>query len=110
LTAAGNTRAARNTRAADPGLAGERTELAWTRTAISFAALGGAILKNHPAAGFPGLALSVVIWKLGQQPGRHARGLSRRGRLLLITVAVTGVSLGALAITLLGGESAGLRL
>jgi uncharacterized membrane protein YidH (DUF202 family) len=33
---------------AGPGLARERTELAWTRTAIAFAALGAAILRYRP--------------------------------------------------------------
>jgi uncharacterized membrane protein YidH (DUF202 family) len=33
-----------------PGLARERTELAWTRTAVSFAAVGVAILKTNPPA------------------------------------------------------------
>ena len=35
----------------DPGLARERTELAWHRTAISVAALGAAILRIGLAAG-----------------------------------------------------------
>ncbi len=34
----------------DPGLARQRTELSWTRTAISFAALGGFLLKSRPYA------------------------------------------------------------
>src|SRR6266536_4976476 len=45
----------------DPGLAGERTELAWTRTAISFAALGGAILKITPAVGVLVLTASALV-------------------------------------------------
>src|SRR5262249_60625841 len=36
---------------ADPGLAPERTELAWTRTAIAFAALGAARLQFPPVLG-----------------------------------------------------------
>jgi uncharacterized membrane protein YidH (DUF202 family) len=35
---------------ADPGLARARTALSWTRTAISFAAVGAVILKS-PYAG-----------------------------------------------------------
>ena len=54
---------------ADPGLAAERTELAWTRTAISFAAVGAALLRRHPLAGIPVLALSLLIWQLGRLPG-----------------------------------------
>ena len=93
----------------DPGLARDRTELSWTRTAISFAALGGAILKSRPYAGIPILSLSALIWKLGRLAGAPAAGPGRSRRLLLIAVAVTGVSLVALALTLLGPEPAGLR-
>jgi uncharacterized membrane protein YidH (DUF202 family) len=35
----------------DPGLARERTDLAWTRTAISFAALGAAMLRSNAITG-----------------------------------------------------------
>ena len=35
----------------DPGLARERTDLAWTRSAISFAALGAAMLHTNAVAG-----------------------------------------------------------
>ncbi len=62
----------------DAGLARERTELAWHRTAISFAALGGAILKSRPAAGLPILIISALIWELGRLPrapdAGHAHG------------------------------------
>jgi uncharacterized membrane protein YidH (DUF202 family) len=89
----------------DPGLAQERTELAWTRTAISFAALGGAILKITPAAGVLVLAASALVWEIGRLARRSVRpeASDQRHRLLLITIAVTVVSLVALAVALLSG-------
>jgi uncharacterized membrane protein YidH (DUF202 family) len=92
----------------DPGLARERTELAWTRMAISFAALGGAILKTAPLAGVPVLAASALIWGLGHLPRRYegAEPSGRRHPLLLITVAVTAVALVALTAALMGGKGA----
>jgi len=54
---------------ADPGLARERTELAWTRTAIAFAALGAALLKFRPVVGLLVLVLSAVVWRLGRLSG-----------------------------------------
>lgn len=91
------------------GLARERTELAWTRTAIAFAAIGGAILKSRPYAGIPILALSALIWQLGRLARPPGNTRARARHLLLITVAITCVSFVALAITLLGPELAGLR-
>jgi uncharacterized membrane protein YidH (DUF202 family) len=87
---------------ADPGLARARTALSWTRTAISFAALGAAILKSRPYAGIPILILSGLIWGMGQLV--RAPGTARSRRLLLIAVAITGVSIVALAIALLSPE------
>ncbi|HEU5160812.1 MAG TPA: DUF202 domain-containing protein [Streptosporangiaceae bacterium] len=87
----------------DPGLARERTELAWTRTSISFAALGAAALKEAPAPGALILAMSLLIFVLARRarPGRRAGGHDRRHPLLLlVTVAVTGISMIALALTL----------
>jgi uncharacterized membrane protein YidH (DUF202 family) len=40
----------------DPGLARERTRLAWARTAIAFAAVGAAMLRRELAAG-------VTVWQ-----------------------------------------------
>lgn len=82
----------------DPGLARERTELAWTRTAISFAALGGVVLRWSPVAGAVILGMSALVYLLGRlaRPAGRAGTAEHRGALLLITIAVTLVSLTAL--------------
>ena len=87
---------------ADPGLAGERTELAWTRTAIAFAALGAALLQSHPVAGLPVLVLSAVVWRLGRLPRTPGAGRKHDRRLLLIMVSITGISVVALVLSFLG--------
>jgi uncharacterized membrane protein YidH (DUF202 family) len=95
----------------DPGLARERTSLAWTRTAISFAAVAGVVLKTHP---IPGLVLMIVapaIWQLGrlshrpEDPRAHRTGTrdvpllhTLAGRLRLVTATVVAVALVALAV------------
>ncbi|HCU95127.1 MAG TPA: hypothetical protein DHU96_21435 [Actinobacteria bacterium] len=84
---------------ADPGLARERTELAWTRTAISFAAVGGAILKFRPLVGLPILVLSAVAWWLGRLPITPGSGPRHDRRLLLITLTITGISVVALVLS-----------
>ena len=84
-----------------PGLARERTDLAWTRTAIAFGATGAAILKNHLAAGLVVLGLAVVTWGLRRMlpaPGSDESAVRRR--LLLMTIAVTGVAVVALVVAL----------
>jgi uncharacterized membrane protein YidH (DUF202 family) len=85
----------------DPGLARERTQLAWRRTAISYAALGAALLKASPAVGALVLAASALIWGAGRLAGRR--------RPLLVTVAATSVSVGALVLALLAGSALPLR-
>ena len=77
---------------ADPGLARERTSLAWTRTAISFAAVGGVMLKEDVVPGLIILATSLVIWRLGRLAYRHP------GRLKLVTAAIVAVAAVALAV------------
>jgi uncharacterized membrane protein YidH (DUF202 family) len=85
----------------DPGLARERTALAWTRTGISVAALGGAILKTNPLAGVLVLAMSALVWGIGRLPRRERPGPGSGHRLLLVTTTVTLVSCAALGLTLL---------
>ena len=94
----------------DPGLARARTGLSWLRTAIAFAAIGGVILKRDVPAGLVVLVLAGVVWATGRLAGSAARILTRPRRLLLISLAVTAVAVLALAISLFGRPSAGLRL
>jgi uncharacterized membrane protein YidH (DUF202 family) len=90
----------------DPGLARERTDLAWTRTAISFAALGAAMLRTSPVAGALVLATATAVWLLGQLSPRvmaeeaPGRRLSSTRTVQLITLATTAVSLLAFLIAL----------
>jgi uncharacterized membrane protein YidH (DUF202 family) len=79
----------------DPGLARARTSLAWTRTALSFAAVAGVLLKKGDViSGLIILAISPVIWQRGRLPYRLP------GRLKLVTATVVAVSLIALAVAI----------
>ncbi len=88
----------------DPGLARERTDLAWTRTAISFSALGAVMMRTSPVAGAIVLAPAAAVWALGQLPAQATPPTNRRRRLdhrrilQLITAATT--LLAAVALTL----------
>ena len=79
---------------ADPGLARARTSLAWTRTALSFAAVGAVVLKKDVIAGLIIIAAAPVIWRLGHLD-HH-----RPGRLKLVTATIVAVSLVSLAVVL----------
>lgn len=78
----------------DPGLARERTSLAWTRTAISFAAVGGVVLKRDLIPGLILLAVAPAIWQLGRLAYR------RQDRLILLTGTVVAVAVVALIVSL----------
>jgi uncharacterized membrane protein YidH (DUF202 family) len=90
----------------DPGLARERTSLAWTRTAISFGALGAAVLKENVITGLLVLALAPVIWHLGHvsrgTTSNSGLPLVGAARLFFITVAIVTVALACLVIAIFG--------
>jgi uncharacterized membrane protein YidH (DUF202 family) len=90
----------------DPGLARERTSLSWTRTAISFAALGGVVLKANVITGLIILAIAPVIWQLGRvsrgsRPGAGFQPVSP-ARLFAMAVAIVAVALLSLLIAIFG--------
>lgn len=90
----------------DPGLARERTSLAWMRTALSFAALGGAVLKVNTDTGLIILAVAPVIWQLGRisgggRPGAPLWAIGAT-RLFLIAISIVAVSLLCLIVALFG--------
>jgi uncharacterized membrane protein YidH (DUF202 family) len=94
----------------DPGLAAERTTLAWARTAIAFGAVGGAMLRKEPVAGLIVLAMTPVIWALGRFVGRRAARpgqLSRR--MLLVTAIVVSVSVLGVAVAFVAHSPTSLR-
>ena len=76
----------------DPGLARARTSLAWTRTALSFAAVGVVVLKKDVVVGLIILAVTPVIWRLGRI------AYDRPGRLKLVTATIVAISLVALVV------------
>jgi uncharacterized membrane protein YidH (DUF202 family) len=77
-----------------PGLARERTSLAWTRTALSFAAVGGVVLKKDVAVGLVILAVVPLIWHVGNLANR------RPDHFKLVTVMIIAVALVALGIAI----------
>jgi len=93
----------------DPGLAAERTRLAWARTAIAFGAVGVVILRRDAVAGLIVLTLPPLIWGLGSYVSRPAAPGARGRRLLLVTVAVTGAAVIALVAALAGHGPADLH-
>ena len=94
-----------------PGLARERTSLAWTRTAISFAALGGVVLKANVVTGLIIVALAPVIWQLGRMTRGSAPEVGDRlpavpvvgaTRLFIIAIAIAAVALLCLIVAIFG--------
>jgi|HubBroStandDraft_6_1064221.scaffolds.fasta_scaffold816032_2 uncharacterized membrane protein YidH (DUF202 family) len=78
-----------------------RTRLAWTRTAVAFAAIGGAMLKFSPVAGAVVLLLSLPIWAVARRTRGSLAVSSPRG-LQLVMATVVFVALAALIVALFG--------
>lgn len=87
-----------------PGTARERTDLAWTRTALSFAAVGGAMLKTDIAAGLTVVALSALVWGLHRIFPNAVASQARPRRHFVVAMTVVAVALVALVVGLLGGS------
>jgi uncharacterized membrane protein YidH (DUF202 family) len=90
----------------DPGLARERTELAWTRTALSVAGLGAIAAHSNIIVGLVVLAAAVAVWRLGQlatrrYPPAAATWPARRRTVLLVTTVTCSAALLALVMALL---------
>ena len=93
---------------ADPGLARQRTRLAWVRTTIAFVALGGAVLKTNIPAGIAVLSMTPLVILTGHLSKRSAPVRARPGHLLVTAVAITAVAVAVLILVLLGhGRSLG---
>jgi uncharacterized membrane protein YidH (DUF202 family) len=83
----------------DPAI---RTRLAWTRTAVAFAAIGGVMLKVSPVAGLVVLILSLPIWAVARgRRGQDPAHPSLRG-LRIVTVTVVVVAVAALIVAIFG--------
>jgi uncharacterized membrane protein YidH (DUF202 family) len=78
-----------------------RTRLAWTRTALAFAAIGGIMLKLSPVTGLVVLALSLPIWAVAHRRGTTVLVPAPR-RLRLVTTTVVIVAIAALVIAIFG--------
>jgi Domain of unknown function (DUF202) len=81
----------------DRGLAQERTTLAWIRTALSFAAVGGVVLKREVAPGLILLVVAPAIYLLGRL------AYSRPDKLKLVTATIVAVALVALVVSFTTG-------
>lgn len=79
-----------------------RTRLAWTRTAVAFLAIGGAMLKSSPVAGFAVLLTSLPVWAVARGADRADRAVPSPHRLRLITATVVLVAAVALVVAIFG--------
>jgi uncharacterized membrane protein YidH (DUF202 family) len=88
----------------EPGVGdpANRTRLAWTRTAIAFAAIGAAMLKASPIAGGVVLALTLPIWGVARRVRHTADAASGASGFALVAVTVVLVAIAALAVAVFG--------
>ena len=83
----------------------QRTRLAWTRTALAFAAVGGVILKTSAPTGLAVLATCPLVWAAGRLGGPSPRAAAGTGpmpfarRFRLVTLTIVVVAVVALAVS-----------
>ena len=92
----------------DPGLAAERTELAWGRSTLALFACGAAMIKglpkvtggaDHPAEGAFVLLLGGLIWALGLPYARARARASHTGtRHVARAIELAPLALGTAAV------------
>jgi putative membrane protein len=99
----------------EPGLAAERTDLAWNRSGLALLACGAAVLRGFPPAGFSArhvvgvviLVLGGFTWAMGAYEARRrsraapARPVATRRDLLPVALGTTGVGLAAFVVAAL---------
>jgi len=88
----------------EPGVGdpANRTRLAWTRTAIAFAAIGAAMLKSSLIAGVVVIALSLPIWAAARRVRHATDAASAASGLALVAITVVLVAIAALMVAVLG--------
>ena len=94
----------------DPGLASERTDLAWNRSGLSLLACGAAVARGltigdpvpaRVAAGVTILVLGALTWALGGWQARRRsrpgvrRHVARGGDLLPVALGTAGIGAAA---------------
>ena len=98
----------------DPGLAAERTDLAWNRSGLSLVACGAVVMRGLAVTGLPPgdvaigggiLALGVLTWALGWWQVHRARARGKRrttaADLLPVSLGVSVVGVAAIVLVAL---------
>lgn len=101
----------------DPGLAAERTDLAWDRSGLSLIACGAVVIRGlantpvargHLAVGACIVALGVVAWGLGSWRLARVRARGQRlttaGDLLPVSLGVAAIGVAALVLCIVSPD------